>query len=296
MFNNVLIGVDGRQGGRDAIALAKQLAAPGADLTLAHVYDWPLWRNNGLASLIEFDRASEILAAERRSGEIDAALVTASCCPPARGLHELAVQRAADLLVVGSSRHALLGRVLMGDDAKHALNGAPCAIAVAPRRYAQAQGELGAIGVGYDGSPESEQALAAARELAGRHDAAIKALWVVSLQDARDERPIPADWPETAESLASRCRDQMRLDGIDGDAVYGGPREELTGLSGSVDLLIVGSRGYGPVHRLFNGSVSAYLLHHVACPLLVLPRGAAVPPPKPASASAGSEGSIVTSV
>ena len=33
MFNNVLIGVDGRQRGRDAIALAKKLAAPGAPST-----------------------------------------------------------------------------------------------------------------------------------------------------------------------------------------------------------------------------------------------------------------------
>jgi nucleotide-binding universal stress UspA family protein len=275
MFDNVLIGVDGRQGGRDAIALAKQLAAPGADLALAHVYDWPVWRNNGLAAVIEFDQASEILTAERRSAQIEAALVTACCSPPARGLHELAVQRAADLLVVGSSRHALLGRTLMGDDAKGALNGAPCAIAIAPRGYEQVNGELRTIGVGYDTSPESEQALRAARDLATRHAGAIKALWVVSLQDVRDERPLPADWPKTAESMVSRCREQIRgLEGVDGDAVYGGPREELSRLSDTVDLLIVGSRGYGPMYRLFHGSVSSYLLRHVACPLLVLPRQA----------------------
>lgn len=294
MFDNVLIGVDGRQGGRDAIALAKQLAAPGADLALAHVYDWPVWRNNGLAAAIELDQASEILTTERRSGEIEAALVTACCSPPARGLHELAVQRAADLLVVGSSRHALLGRALMGDDAKGAVNGAPCAIAIAPRGYTQVHREFRAIGVGYDSSPESEQALAAARELAGRHDAAIKALWVVSLQDVRDEGPIPADWPETAESMVRRCRDQIdRLDGIDGDAVYGGASEELTELSRSVDLLIVGSRGYGPMYRLFHGSVSAYLLRHVACPLLVLPRGAMG---QPASTPARTESTIAATV
>lgn len=37
MFINVLVGVDGRQGGCDAIALAEELAAPGARITLAHV-------------------------------------------------------------------------------------------------------------------------------------------------------------------------------------------------------------------------------------------------------------------
>jgi hypothetical protein len=33
MFSKVLVGVDGRPGGRDAIALAKQLMEPGAHIT-----------------------------------------------------------------------------------------------------------------------------------------------------------------------------------------------------------------------------------------------------------------------
>jgi hypothetical protein len=37
---------------------------------------------------------------------------------------------------VGSSRHGVLGRVLMGDDARASLNGAPCAVAAAPLGYA----------------------------------------------------------------------------------------------------------------------------------------------------------------
>ena len=37
MFDNVLVGVDGRQGGRDAIALARRLCAPEARIALAHV-------------------------------------------------------------------------------------------------------------------------------------------------------------------------------------------------------------------------------------------------------------------
>jgi len=275
MFSNVLIGVDGRQGGRDAVALANQLAAAGADLTLCHVQDWPVWRDNAVASAIEFDQSLSLLTTERQASGIEAELVCASGSPPGRGLHELAVQRAADLLVVGSSGHALLGRALMGDDARASLNGAPCAIAIAPRGYTQLPHELRSIGVGYDSSPESQQALAAARELANRQGAVVKALWVVTLQDVREERPLPADWPETAESMVSRCRDQIHaVKGIEGDSVYGGPREELSRLSDSVDLLIVGSRGYGPMDRLFHGSVSSYLLRHVTCPLLVLPRQA----------------------
>src|SRR2546423_2010799 len=38
MFYNVIVGVDGRQGGRDAITLATKLASPAATITLAHFY------------------------------------------------------------------------------------------------------------------------------------------------------------------------------------------------------------------------------------------------------------------
>ncbi|MBV8953649.1 MAG: universal stress protein [Solirubrobacterales bacterium] len=277
MFWNVLVGVDGRQGGRDAIALARQLAAPQSTLTLGHVYgaDWFMGRGAGLAVAYEREATEQLLRSERTLAEVDAELDWAAFAPPARGLHELAEERKADLLVVGSSRHALLGRVLLGDDARAALDGAPCAIAIAPRGYLQSQHVLTKVGVGYDGSPESKHALAAAHELAQQHAAQISALHVVSLQDIREEQPIPADWPATAEELVERAREDLgRLDGVEARAVYGGPREELSRFSDRVDLLIVGSRGYGPVGRLMHGSVSRYLVGHVACPLLVLPRGA----------------------
>jgi nucleotide-binding universal stress UspA family protein len=47
-------------------------------------------------------------------------------------LHELAELTDADLLVIGSSRRGLLGRALIGGDTRAALNGASCAVAIAP--------------------------------------------------------------------------------------------------------------------------------------------------------------------
>jgi nucleotide-binding universal stress UspA family protein len=276
MFDNVLIGIDGRQGGRDAIALAKQLAGPNARFTLAHVYG-PAAYGRGAVQALPFEREASmrLLAAERKAASMTADLVCTGRMPPARGLHELAEQRMADLLVVGSSRHALLGRVLIGDDARESLSGASCAVAIAPRGYADSPDRLLEVGVGYDGSPESEYAIIAARDLARRHGARIRAISVVSLQNVRDEKPIPADWPEAAERLVDERLDRLsELGGVEGEAVYGGPREELSRFSGEVDLLIVGSRGYGPLGRMVHGSVSRYLVGHAASPLLVLVRGA----------------------
>jgi nucleotide-binding universal stress UspA family protein len=190
-----------------------------------------------------------------------------------RGLHELADRQHADLLVVGSTRRALLGRVLVGDDARAALNGARCSIAIASRAYALAPRRLARIGVGYDDSPESARALAAARDLAERYGSTIQALWVVALPRVLEETPIPADWDETIKTLEEQYAARLaELADVEGRVTYGGPREELTQFGKNLDLLIVGSRGYGPIGRLVHGSVSGYLLGHASCSLLVLPR------------------------
>ena len=275
MFNNVLVGVDGRRGGRDAIPLAKRLAAPGATITLAHVYasDFIIGRGAALHDPTERASFQDLLEREREQGMLDAELTIYGQRAVGRGLHELAEERNADLLVVGSTRHALLGRVLMGDDCRAALNGAPCAIAIAPRGYLQVAHPIKRVGVGYDGTPESVNALNAARELAARNGANVKALWVVSLDDVEEQRPIPADWKQESKELVRECAERLRqLDDVEGIAVYGGPREELARLGKELDLLIVGSRGYGPRGHVFHGSVSNYLVGHADCPLLVLPR------------------------
>jgi nucleotide-binding universal stress UspA family protein len=54
----------------------------------------------------------------------------------------------------------------------------------------------------------------------------------------------------------------------------GGAAEELALYGASVDLLIVGSRGYGPIGRLVHGSTSQRLTRIARCPLLVLSRAA----------------------
>jgi nucleotide-binding universal stress UspA family protein len=60
---------------------------------------------------------------------------------------------------------------------------------------------------------------------------------------------------------------------VHGDAVYGLAGEELAAFGSRLDLLVVGSRGYGPVKRLVVGSTSDYLERHARCSLLVLVRG-----------------------
>src|SRR5262245_37198656 len=165
MFENVLVGVDGRPNGRDAIALASRLTDPGGKLILAHVHvvlPGPLHLSNPGARGAESEDALALLERERDAAEVSAELISLRSSSAGRGLHQCAEEQDADLLVVGSCSRGLFGRVMLGDDTRASLNGAPCAVAIASRGYGELPKPFAIVGVGYDGSPESEMALAAA--------------------------------------------------------------------------------------------------------------------------------------
>jgi nucleotide-binding universal stress UspA family protein len=277
MFKNVVVGVDEHQGGRDAIALASRLIEADGEVTLAYVYsgDAHLWRGSSAAyDAVERDRALELLANARDQAGINPHLRCAGAPSVGRGLHELAEAAGADLLIVGSSRRGLLGRVLLGDDTRAALNGAPCAIAIAPSGYGDEPSVIREIGVGYNGSAESEHALEVARKLATAHGAKLSAFEAVSLPAYLFAGgPAPVDAP--IEDMVKDARDRLAaLDGVEPHAAYGNPAEELAGYSASLDLLIVGSRDYGLVGRFVHGSTTQQLARTASCPLLVLTRAA----------------------
>ncbi len=163
MFENVIVGVDGRPNGRDAIALGSRLLGAEGKLTLANVQGGafnPTHASTPGRLTEEREASCEMLERERADAEVQAELVSYVASSPGRGLHDLAEQQRADLLVVGSCSRGPIGRVLIGDDTRTSLNGAPCAVAVATRGYGDHPLPIATIGVGYDGSPESEIALA----------------------------------------------------------------------------------------------------------------------------------------
>ncbi len=263
MFKNVLVGVDGRPAGRDAIALARQLCDAEAKLTLAFA------RTGDIAG--DIVESQQMLERERAATDSDAGLLSVVSFSPGRALHEQAERQSADLIVVGSCRHGIFGRAMAGDDTRAALNGAPCAVAIAAHGYAEHNPAISQVGVAYNGSPESVVALAAARRLAASTDAKLHALEVVSPVSFGGMVVPVGDFIE--EMVKEAGVRMAALADIDGRAVYGLAGEELARFGDELDLLIVGSRGYGPLQRMLSSSTSRYLERHARCSLLVLPRG-----------------------
>jgi len=236
----LMAGVDGREGGRDALALAKLLAQTVNATTI------------------------EVEAGKFGDG------------PPAEVLKEVAEAEQVDAIVLGSSHRGPVGRVLIGSVADELLHGAPCPVVVAPRGYASEPHEgLRRIGVAFDGTPEAKAALREAEALAAPARAEIEVLTVVAPPAAVPGVAgyVPVDPPDAdriltdgvnsiADELAARGR---RLDGPPGTTL-------AEACEDGIDLLVAGSRRYGPAMRVLLGSVSTQLIHRAPCPVLVVPR------------------------
>ncbi len=289
MFTEIVVGVNSSEEGRDTVGLAKRLVAQGGRLTLVHVLtgDRYIYRGasaryaaaEGARALEEREEAEALALLDSVNAQAELAElgveVTLRCVTAAsvgRGLHECAELERADLLALGTSRQRLLGRVGIGDDTHAALNGASCAIAIAPAGIAEQAVAMREIGVGYDGSRESEHALELARELAAQWDVKLSAFTAVSVSTAAFGSRR-SGLPDAINALVNDARERIAaLGGVEPHAAYGAAVEELTVYSASLDLLIVGSRGYGPIGRLIHGSTSAQLARTARCALLVLPR------------------------
>jgi nucleotide-binding universal stress UspA family protein len=151
--------------------------------------------------------------------------------------------------------------VVPGGVGERLLHAAPCAVAIAPRDYTRPPTGLRRIGVGFVDGPEGAEALALAGALARRSGARVTTYTVVG------------DEPQGLAEILRKARAGVPAELLDDTAVlHGAAASELAAVSAGLDLLICGSRGYGPVRSLLLGGVTWELAHTARCPLFVVPR------------------------
>lgn len=285
-FEKIIVGYDDSEHAKDALALGKQIAdATGAELIVSRVFLFHPLMRGGIDS-IEIERERELDAqSAAMASEIGATSRNVDSISVARGLHELAEETGADLLVVGSSRHGKAGQTLLGNVAVTLMHGSPCAVAVAPSGYRDtAADRVSEVLVGYDGSPESKLALESAYDLARAHDAGLRLVTVA------DPPPLVVGksggagggWHALKEELEAEARAQLQAArssapddiAVETTLVTGEPVAALADAATAAGaILVLGSRAYGPVRRVVLGSISRALADSTPAPLIVYPRG-----------------------
>jgi nucleotide-binding universal stress UspA family protein len=288
----IVVGVDDSGGSaaalRWAAAEARRRDTP---LTAVHAYLRPLAHIGTDADMVE-------LEAERRGQAqlvLDQVLATAAedlaNLDVGRGLHRgqaaqglLSAAAAADILVVGTQGAGGLEGVLLGSTAEQCARHATCPVVLVPETPTPGSGRLL---VGVDGSAPARAALVWAVEEAALRGAAVDVLTVY--EPYRKHGPFGADFMDVA-SPGWRARFRQAAEQVADEAVAGVASDGeiavhaeaghvakvLVAWSERADLLVMGHRGRGGFDGLHLGSVTRQVLHHTACPVVVVrPRPAA---------------------
>jgi nucleotide-binding universal stress UspA family protein len=213
-------------------------------------------------------------------------LLVAGTESPARALHQLAEDQHALALVLGSSARGQLGRVSPGAVTDRVIHGAPCAVAVAPRGLSleAADEPLGRVGAAYVDAPDGQAALEIAAAVARAAGAHLRVLVVKRPSDfyVTATPVIPAFDHEGArhEDAERVLRHGLQASGdasASGEVLDGDTTAALAAAASDFDLLVCGSRGFGPLRTVILGGTSHSLVRRAACPVLLVPRGTAAP-------------------
>jgi nucleotide-binding universal stress UspA family protein len=291
MPSPILVGYDPRTAERAPVRFAALAARfTGAPLIVGSVFaDSPTVDNTSHGQIDEELAADATPALSRVARELRADGVRADCRPfvghsvPAT-LHRMAEELHAGLLVVGSTDRSELRRIMPESTAERLIHGAPCPIAVVPRSW-QSDGQLRVLGIAYSDTPEGREALAEGLALAQSASASARVITAVKPRGsdrAAGERP----GREAATVDAARYEIDAVAQQILNKALRLAPdvrvapdvgaqdaAEFIIAASHDVDLLVCGSRGYGPKRAVLLGGVSRKVATGAHCPVIVLPRG-----------------------
>ena len=125
----------------------------------------------------------------------------------------------------------------------------------------------------YDGGEPARRALETAATLAKKFDALVSVVSVVPVHVGRVGMDVWDD-PEVHEHALEEARSLLALQGIEAELIepLGEPAHTIERIArdGAFDTVVLGSRGLGPVARLFQGSVSGHVATHAEATVVVV--------------------------
>ena len=295
-MSRILVGVDGSEDSRRAVRWASAAAdALGVDLRAIQAWQYPATAILSSSDILDPRRAAARIEAELRElleeilgADAERVEVEAGRGPAAVALLHAAGE-GAEMVVVGSRGLGGFKGLLLGSVGRQLCEHAPCAVTVVRRSAKVEPVRLDTIVVGTDGSPDATRALRFAGDLATRMEADLVVAHAASpgddyrlvteqvLAHPDDRSNEPKVDLEARHDMVENWCAPLRDDGVDHRiaVVSGDARNALLDAAhdNSADLLVVGSRGHGPVKKMLLGSVAAALIQHSEMPVTVVPQG-----------------------
>ena len=281
----IVVGVDGSEASTAALGWAAvEARGSGRPLHLLHAFDL----TGGQPSPVEgahrasYDPQRPLREAAQYAADLapDLIITATQSNDPPRAAFERASQE-ADLVVLGTVRHTSFGAAVQGSTALTVAIHAACPVVVvrAPARRTAAKRVI----VGFDQSDAAARALTFSARWAADHDLALTVLNSCADEVDDEEARMPQGVREDIsaarlhrqETAVTEVLDPVQRERpglpIEVELTRSEPSTALVERSGDAQLVVVGTRGRGPVKGLLLGSVSEHVLHHANCPVMIVP-------------------------
>jgi nucleotide-binding universal stress UspA family protein len=277
MQRTVLVGVDGSPSSSGALRWAAEEAArQHRALHVVHAIGFGPLHHADAGGLV--DDAVELARSWQPTVEVRGAVVTGSA-PMAL----TTLSRDAGLVVVGGRGHGGFTGLLLGSVSAQLGAHAQCPVLVVHDglRWAGPESALPShqpVVVGTDGSAVAVQAIGHALEEAAGRGVPLVVVRAWTPPAGHHRQPV-SDVDLAADKAAARRALAADVDGwrgkfpdvpVEQALRHGGAAAVLTEMSRDALLVVTGARGHGGFAGLRLGSVSQQVLHHAACPVLVV--------------------------
>lgn len=293
----ILLATDGSREAQLAAKTAAGLAQEtGSELHVVHVLPWPL-NADLVPSSYAFEVRSRLESGAQRQleeqtsriealgGEVESSHLALG--RPDAEIIARAEQIGAGLIVVGSRGLGPMSRTLTGSVSESVVHHAHCPVMVVRGQPLEVPAP---ILVATDGSEEASLAASAAADLARTTGSELHLTYVGPMPNVfydsgaavalepNLQREMEERAQEAAKSRLEELAQKIREASGKVDATHprvGYPDAEIVGLAGRLGagLIVVGSRGLGPLRRALMGSVSSGVVHHAHCPVMVVRTG-----------------------
>ena len=276
MYRNIIVGYDGSDEARDALALAGVLRDP-----------------EGVVTAVCAPSNAPGASAERTLARLGEGADTApwlqtrslAASAGAEGLLHVVHETGADLFALGSSHRSEAGLTLTGPVARRLLAGCRSPVAVAPKGYRGRTSDPSVVTIAFEAEGEAASAVQEGIRLAQSLGAGVQLLCVVP--------PLPP-WALDAGVDAGYSRGDVEqhhlssfghlLEGAmafvpagmvaEGRMLEGRPAAVLLReLKRGVDLLVMASPGVRPVAGVRPGTTAIAVMRSCPCPVLLTPTG-----------------------
>jgi nucleotide-binding universal stress UspA family protein len=292
MASRVVIGYDGSEASEDAVAFGLTWCRSTGDVPIiATVYpeEHPLGAGRVDVEWATYVREqAEIIQDNARATVGDVALYrNVASTSAAHGLADLAEDVEAVAVIVGTTQETGLARSLLGSSAERLLHGATAPVTVVPPGWREsAPDRISSIGVAYVDTRDGREALRMAVRVALRIPARLTLYSVLGqsserysylvgrtdelafLEKARDSFGKALEFAAAGVPPELESRTVLLEGAVVASLAALGPDD--------VDVLVCGSRGYGPARRVLLGGVSSRLIRRAHLPVVVVPRASAV--------------------